>query len=76
MQKTVPDHSPLIAYSLICQTCGERMKMEIQKGRRGVESMVYKCINPVAGCSYQIEVTQYITAEVKGIRPDGAVAKV
>ena len=69
MQKTVPDHSPLIAANLICQTCGKPMKMEIIKSRRGVEELKYACFNPESGCSYEVRVNNMVTAQCVAVRP-------
>lgn len=46
------------------------MKMEIIKGRRGLDHVEYSCVNPEVGCSYKIEVKSYVNAEMKGFRPE------
>lgn len=46
------------------------MKMEIVKGRRGLDHVEYSCVNPEVGCSYRIEVKTYVNAEMKGLRPE------
>ena len=69
MQKTVPDHSPLIAATVVCHTCGSFLKPEVLKSRRGVESIKYTCHNPEFGCSYSVETNVMLVAEMTPIRP-------
>lgn len=69
MQKTVPDHSPLIAATVVCHTCGSLLKPEVHKSRRGVEMISYTCHNPETGCSYRVETNVMLVAECIPIRP-------
>ena len=70
MQKTIPDNSPVLINALACSGCSRPMKMEIIKGRRGLDHVEYSCVNPEVGCSYKIEVRNYINAEMRGFRPE------
>jgi hypothetical protein len=69
MQKTVPDFSPLMAGDHICCTCGEVMKREVMKSRRGVESIRFTCFNKETGCSYKIEERVHSLASPESVRP-------
>lgn len=69
MQKSIPDHAPIIAADHFCDTCGEQMKRTILKSRRGVEGVVYECYNRKTGCSYKIETKVYSTASPQPSRP-------
>jgi transcription initiation factor TFIIIB Brf1 subunit/transcription initiation factor TFIIB len=75
LQKTIPDHSPMILADLVCAQCGTVLKPKIIKGRRGVDHIEYQCINPEVGCSYRIETNVMIAAEMKGVRNDGSGVK-
>ena len=73
MQKTVPDHSPLIAANVACHTCGSILKPQIIKSRRGVECIRYECHNKETGCSYRTEVNTMLTAECTAVRPSEVI---
>jgi len=75
MQKTVPDHSPLIAATVVCQTCGSFLKPEVHKSRRGVEHISYTCHNQEFGCSYRVETNVMLVAEMTPVRPDELAKK-
>ena len=74
MQRSLPEHSPLIASPVVCQTCGDILKPQIIKGRGGVQAIRYSCQNKEHGCSYQTETNVYLVSECVPIRPNGKPA--
>lgn len=70
MQRTVPNHAPLVAGLVACHTCGTLLKPIIIKGRSGVTTIRYECRNAATGCSYRVDTNTYLSAEVMPIRPD------
>lgn len=69
MQRTVPEHAPLIASEVVCHTCGSFLKPKVVMGRSGVNTLVYECFNKKTGCSYKIETNAYLSSEVVAVRP-------
>lgn len=69
MQRSVPEHAPLLAPNCVCHTCGSIMKPEVIKGRGGVTTIKYSCYNKETGCSYYTETNQYLSSEVFPSRP-------
>lgn len=74
MQRSLPEHSPLIAGPVVCHTCGDFLKPQIVKGRGGVQTIRYECHNKEHGCSYMTETNVYLTTECVPVRPDGKKA--
>lgn len=74
MQKSLPDHAPLIANQVVCQTCGNFLKPQIIKGRGGVQCIRYTCQNKEHGCSYTTENNVYLSSECVPVRPNGKPA--
>jgi predicted RNA-binding Zn-ribbon protein involved in translation (DUF1610 family) len=74
LQKSLPDHAPIIAADFVCDTCGKTMTKTIRKSRRGVEGIVYECYNKDTGCSYQVETKVYCTSSPQASRPKEVVA--
>ena len=54
MQKT-PEHAPLVAGDLVCNTCGLVMERKIVMGRKEVVHIEYICQNADKGCNYKVE---------------------
>lgn len=76
MQKTMPDNSPLIANTLVCSQCGDKIEPQIAKNTRGiVETLWYEHRNEEVGCSYRFEVKVYAAVEMRPWRKDGTEAK-
>lgn len=69
MQRTVADHAPLLAPTVVCHTCGSFLKPNVIKSRRGVECIRYECRNTETGCSYQTETNTYLSSELTPVRP-------
>ena len=69
MQRTVPEHAPLVAGNVMCHTCGSILKPIPVKGRNGVNAIRYECRNKDTGCSYMVESTAYLASEVVPILP-------
>ena len=69
MQRTVPEHSPLLAPDCVCHTCGSILKPQPIISRRGVEEIQYACYNRKTGCSYVTRSNNYLTAECVASRP-------
>jgi hypothetical protein len=69
MQRSVPEHAPLLAGNVVCHTCGSILKPEVVKGRSGVSAIRYSCYNKDSGCSYFTETNQYLSSEVLPSRP-------
>jgi len=75
MQKSMPDHAPLVAGDVVCHTCGSTLKPQIVKGGRGgVQCVRYECHNKEYGCSYRVEATAFLASEVVPVRPNGKIA--
>jgi hypothetical protein len=76
VQKTIPDHSPLVLRNAVCSGCGDEIKPEIVKNSRGnVEHLKYIHRNPTKGCSYYFITNEYMNVEMKAMRVDGTEAK-
>lgn len=71
MQKSRPDHAPLVAAPAFCHTCGTLLKPIAVMGRNGVQCVRYECRNEKAGCSYRVESNVYLAGEIENVRPDG-----
>jgi hypothetical protein len=75
MQKTIPDHSPLLLIPVACHSCGKVLEPKVIMGRHSVSHIEYECRNEKTGCSYRIETNTYLQGEMKGVRMDGTVPK-
>lgn len=77
MQKqTVPANSPLIAFRLVCSHCGEFMDPVVVRNFSGqVDTLMYKHVSEVGGCSYMFEQKVYATVDLKIYNPDSVAGK-
>ena len=76
MQKTIPDHSPLIASNCICSGCGDVIRPAVVKNMRGdVSHLHYEHRNKEVGCAYSFDTNAMVNAEMKAMRPDGTEVK-
>ena len=51
----IPRDSPLDASPAACSQCGAILQPKPKVGPRGVETLVYTCVNEEKGCSYTFE---------------------
>jgi hypothetical protein len=52
----LPRLNPIVAPSLVCLECGERMRLVIEKGRIGLSKLIYYC--DTEKCKYGFDATQ------------------
>jgi hypothetical protein len=71
MGKMIPDNSPLVDFTLVCRQCGQTLMREVVRSKQGVTHLEYSCVNPEVGCSYKLESTTMMQAEMRGLRVGG-----
>lgn len=54
-----PEHAPLVAGDMVCNTCGLVMERKVVMGRREVDHIEYACQNADKGCNYKVERKEY-----------------